>query len=314
MSILSPSFDMVYFKLFDDCNAKCNMCDCWVRPRSPKGIDHYRAVLADVLTAGPKSIRFTGGEPLLLRELPQLVEMAADAGARVSVISNGRLLRGKVAQLATHGCEEIVLSLDGVGDTHDRIRNTPGLFRLLMAAIVGINRTSMSYGINTVVQQQGIRELRLLSEILLQQSTPPRWWHLIPVRDRADLRPSADDVEWLHATLPAVVQQMARRRVTVVADAGMFEQVGRAACQVPGFAAYVDAESGQVYSCNMLAYSDPPIGNVIASTMNTVWLGEVAARVRGECVTSAHGTCARCDTASRMMNLQLREHALAGRG
>jgi hypothetical protein len=36
--------------------------------------------------------------------------------------------------------------------------------------------------------------------------------------------------------------------------------------------------------------------------------------VRGECVTSAHGTCVRCDTASRMMNLQLREYALAGRG
>jgi organic radical activating enzyme len=88
--MVTRGIDVVYFKLFDNCNAKCNMCDCWERPRSRKNIGHYEAVLASVLAAGPRSIRFTGGEPLLFRELPRLVRLAAEAGVRVSVISNGR--------------------------------------------------------------------------------------------------------------------------------------------------------------------------------------------------------------------------------
>ena len=34
--------EVVYFGLFDDCNAKCNMCACWRLPRSRQGVEHYR--------------------------------------------------------------------------------------------------------------------------------------------------------------------------------------------------------------------------------------------------------------------------------
>ena len=40
MSTATPRFDVVYFKLFNNCNAKCNMCHCWERPRSRKDISH----------------------------------------------------------------------------------------------------------------------------------------------------------------------------------------------------------------------------------------------------------------------------------
>ena len=128
MSAGSPRIDVAYFKLFDNCNARCNMCDCWLRPRSSRDLAHYLDVLERVLAARPRSIRFTGGEPLLLRGLPALVATAAKSGARVSVISNGRILPGKVRQLAESGCNEIVLSLDGPRQAHDRIRNASRSF------------------------------------------------------------------------------------------------------------------------------------------------------------------------------------------
>ena len=77
MSAGSPRIDVAYFKLFDNCNARCNMCDCWLRPRSSRDLAHYLDVLERVLAARPRSIRFTGGEPLLLRGLPALVATAA---------------------------------------------------------------------------------------------------------------------------------------------------------------------------------------------------------------------------------------------
>jgi MoaA/NifB/PqqE/SkfB family radical SAM enzyme len=314
MSLAPPRLDVVYFKLFDDCNAKCVMCECWERPRSRRDVGHYSDALASVLAARPGSIRFTGGEPLLHRGLPDLVRMAAEAGVRVSVISNGRLLRGRLSRLAESGCDEIILSLDGIGGTHDSIRGTPGLFKRVMAGIDGINRTSMSYGINTVVQRQGIRELPSMARLLLEQVKAPQWWQLIPVRDHPGLRPSAEDVTWLQAVLPDITEAMARRQVALLADAGMFDPADVEACDVPQFTAYIDAESGLVYSCNMLAYSDPPIGRVFHAAMNEAWLGDAAARVRQECESASHAACSRCDAASRMMNRYLRRRVTAGAG
>src|SRR4051812_24903245 len=82
---------LAYLNLFDDCNVRCNMCDCWQLPRPRRSGADYLEALELVLGQRPAAIRFTGGEPLLLRTLPDLVRRAAVSGARVSVITNGRL-------------------------------------------------------------------------------------------------------------------------------------------------------------------------------------------------------------------------------
>ncbi|MYQ93562.1 radical SAM protein [Streptomyces sp. SID4946] len=84
--------ELVYFGLFDNCNARCNMCECWLAPRGDLPLAHYRNVLSAVLSLRPRAVRFTGGEPLIFAELPELVSQAAAEGVRVSVISNGRIL------------------------------------------------------------------------------------------------------------------------------------------------------------------------------------------------------------------------------
>jgi MoaA/NifB/PqqE/SkfB family radical SAM enzyme len=310
MSAGSHRIDVAYFKLFDNCNARCNMCDCWLRPRSGRDVAYYLDVLERVLAARPRSIRFTGGEPLLLRSLPALVAAAAASGARVSVISNGRILPGKVRQLAESGCDEIVLSLDGPRQAHDRIRNTPRLFDKIMESIGCIGDARLAYGVNTVVQRETVREVPGMARLLLGQPVTPRWWHLIPVRGQPDLQPSGEDADWLGETLPGVARELAGAGVEVIADAAMFSGRATGRCEVPQFALYVDAESGRAYSCNMLAYADPPIGNLMDSAMEEIWLGTAAMAVRDSCEEGTHAACSRCDTGSMLMNHRLRSQAI----
>lgn len=304
---------VIYFGLFDDCNAKCNMCDCWQLPRSKRDLDYYRQILDGVLTLQPRAIRFTGGEPLLLRGLPTLVRRAATQGVRVSVISNGRLLPTKAESLAAAGCEEIVVSIDAVGSTHDEIRGTPGLYDRCLQSLSVVGRTSMTYGVNTVVQRAGIDDVAALAEVLLTQSRVPEWWHLIPIRDHPELTPTSAQIAAFQDRLPNILRQCVERGIRVVADAAMFDPTATVPCEVPQFVAYVRADTGEVFGCNMLAYIGGRIGNLLQDTPGQVWASATAAALREHCRIGANAGCSRCDPASRAMNHVLRLHAIQHR-
>src|SRR5436305_12157079 len=106
-----PSY--VYFKLVDNCNARCNMCQCWHVKYPLMPPEHYLRVLDGLVGSGVREVRFTGGEPLLYRHLPSLLEHAARLGAHASVITNGWLLPARVDDLAAAGCSEVVVIVDG---------------------------------------------------------------------------------------------------------------------------------------------------------------------------------------------------------
>jgi len=294
--------DLVYFGLFDNCNARCIMCNCWRVPRSRLGLAHYQQVLRAVLSLQPAALRFTGGEPLLFPHMAELVRETADAGVRVSLISNGLLLARKVAGLATAGCAEIVLSLDAFGEHHNSIRQTPGLFAHCLAGLTATSEAGLSYGINTVCQARSIDDLPALADLLLTLSKRPAWWHLIPIRDQQALTPAHAQISQLRRMLPALRQRLSEGGISLIADQEMFSENTTCPCHVPAFTAYVRADTGQVYGCNMLSYAGEPIGNLLAIPAHTLWRGQAARELRLRCAQGQNSACARCDPSSRAMN------------
>jgi MoaA/NifB/PqqE/SkfB family radical SAM enzyme len=305
--------DVLYVKLFDDCNARCEMCSCWQLPRTRRDTEYYVSMLDWLLALRPMSVRFTGGEPLLLPDLPALVNRAATSGARVSVITNGRLLRSKATRLAEAGCVEIVVSLDATGSEHDRIRATQGLFQHCLRGIDALADAGLNYGVNTVVQRSGIEHLRSLAELLLTRLSRPVWWHLIPVRDHPNLIPTPVQQSQLKRSLPAMRRLMAEHGVKLVADESMFEDDQLHPCNVPQFTAYAACDTGQLYGCNMLSHRDLSVGEFSAGQAKTAWSGPRATSLRQRCDEAVNDPCRSCDGGSRAMNHLLRAFA-TGRG
>ncbi|WP_157879883.1 radical SAM protein [Streptomyces natalensis] len=304
------SMELVYFGLFDNCNARCNMCECWLAPRTGLSLTHYRNVLSAVLSLQPRAVRFTGGEPLLFAELPELVSQAAADGVRVSVISNGRILGpGKIRALIDGGCQEMVLSVDALREKHDRIRDTPGLFDRCMEAIGHLREAKLDYGVNTVLQALGADDLASLGETLRAQPNPPSWWHLIPVRGDDALRPSAVQRARMRELIPRLRDRMASAGTRMVAADDPFLDAGPAPCTVPAFTSYVRGETGDIFGCNMLVYADPPVGNVLQWRARDAWNSLDAHSLRARCATGTNRSCARCDPSSKAMNHVLRELA-----
>jgi len=107
----------------DRCNFRCRYC----MPRERFGKDHAFLPRAELLTFEElarvvgllkgtlRKVRLTGGEPLLRKDLPELVALLkASAQLPVALTTNGVLLPKFAAALAQAGLERLTVSLDAL--------------------------------------------------------------------------------------------------------------------------------------------------------------------------------------------------------
>jgi cyclic pyranopterin phosphate synthase len=116
----------------DRCNFRCTYC----MPREVFGADYkflpHEAILSFEEIArlagifvglGVQKIRLTGGEPLLRRDLPRLVEMLAPLRADLTLTTNGSTLVKHAAALKEAGLNRITVSLDSLDEATFRAMN-----------------------------------------------------------------------------------------------------------------------------------------------------------------------------------------------
>jgi radical SAM protein with 4Fe4S-binding SPASM domain len=87
-------------------------------------------VIDNMSNAGVAILTFSGGEPLLRKDLYDAIKRANDNGILCTIASNGTLITPEVAEkLAKAGIKRVEIGLDGArAKTHDFLRNKPGSF------------------------------------------------------------------------------------------------------------------------------------------------------------------------------------------
>ncbi len=116
----------------DRCNFRCTYCmpravfdaNYKFLPRDALLSFEEIARLAGIFVGlGVKKIRLTGGEPLLRKDLPRLVEMLAPLGADLTLTTNGSTLVKHAAALKDAGLDRITVSLDSLDEATFRAMN-----------------------------------------------------------------------------------------------------------------------------------------------------------------------------------------------
>ncbi len=103
-----------------------------------------KAFIRDLADFGVPVILFSGGEPLLRKDLFELAAFAKEQGVRVVLSTNGTLITDEVArEISNIGFAEAGISLDGIGANNDRFRGKDGAYQ---AALKGI-RNCVALGI-----------------------------------------------------------------------------------------------------------------------------------------------------------------------
>ena len=120
------------------CNCRCVMCDIW------KTDQHREFTLAQLESQMDAIERlqvrwvvFTGGEPLMHSNLFALADLLRGRGIRVTILSTGLLFERFAREIAEH-IDDVIVSLDGPPEIHDRIRRVPGAFERISEGVRAI--------------------------------------------------------------------------------------------------------------------------------------------------------------------------------
>lgn len=153
---------ILLLNIHSQCNCRCVMCDIWKRK---DGREFHAADLErhrrSIRTLGVKHVVLTGGEPLLNRELDAICRFFREMELRVTLLTTGLLLRQK-AEIVAVGFDDIILSIDGPPEIHDRIRRVPNAFQSIQKGVSAVRarRPGMQISCRTTVQKLNHAHLR----------------------------------------------------------------------------------------------------------------------------------------------------------
>jgi MoaA/NifB/PqqE/SkfB family radical SAM enzyme len=104
------------------CNARCGFCDIWERPSPYVALEQAETNLRDLKRLGVKVIDFTGGEPLLHRQIDELLRLAKGMGF-ITTLTTNTLLYPKWAKRLQGLVDMLHFSLDSPHkEAHDASR------------------------------------------------------------------------------------------------------------------------------------------------------------------------------------------------
>lgn len=169
----APQLRHLFLELTLRCNEKCLHCgsNCGDVKSEELTADQYGKFLAEVkgdMGTGGKMLCITGGEPLLRKDFFEIMEHAHKLGFSWGMTSNATLLTPDVAKdLKRVGMGTISVSIDGLEETHDTFRRTPGGWKKGMEGVENLLNEGgfKSVQITTVVTHKNIGELEELYKI-----------------------------------------------------------------------------------------------------------------------------------------------------
>lgn len=134
-----PLFSLL-IEITKKCNAKCDQCGsrCDVHSEELLTKEQILAVLADVKEhiGTDAMINISGGEPLMRRDLFEIMTEVTAMGFDWGMVTNGSLITDEVIEkMRASGMKTITISLDGLRETHDSLRHLPGSYDRILAAL-----------------------------------------------------------------------------------------------------------------------------------------------------------------------------------
>ncbi len=192
--------DYLRISVTDRCNLRCTYCMPesglpWIPNADTLTFEEIERVVRAAASVGVRSIRITGGEPLVRRELPRLVaRVAAIEGIDdIALSTNGILLAQQAAALAASGLRRINVSLDTLrAERFERIARRPGLERVLAGIDAALAAGLGPVKINCVVMRgQNDDELEAFAELASERGLYVRFIEMMPVVENASLQRDA---------------------------------------------------------------------------------------------------------------------------
>ena len=217
-----PSIDyaerpfILFWELTRACALACRHCRAVAQPRpNPAELSAEEALrlVDEIVKLAPPMLVLTGGDPMMRRDIYDIIERAASQGQRVALspAATPRLLKTDFARLRRAGVQSLSLSLDGATrERHDAFRGVPHTFERTLEAARMAREAGIELQINTTVAHSTLDQMDDFIE-LMKQIHPDVWsvFVLVPTgRATADDLPTADELEALWNRLESLRHEL----------------------------------------------------------------------------------------------------------
>ena len=260
-----------------------------------------------------RMMAFTGGEPLLRKDLFELLGYARDLGFVNTLATNATLVNDAVARrLRRQGVAIAAVSLDGVdAATHDRVRGQPGSFTAAIEGMRALRRAGLLLHINITAMEYNLRHLQRLMGLVDELNAGILlMYQLVPVGRGRGIRKAALDVGANERLIRFMAQAQRTSRAIMEPVAGpqywafLLQQAGIAGgpllrlaelvfhgCAAGRGFVYIKP-NGDVWPCPFIEVS---CGNVRHTPFPTLWADAPVLKELRDREHRLTGQCGRCE-------------------
>jgi len=290
------------FMLTNLCNAKCVHCDIWKNrgKEDTPSLEEWKRVISDLRAwLGPVSIFFSGGEALLRPYATDLVAHGSSIGLAVEFLTHGYWDdQTKIEKLALANPWRATISLDGIGETHTKVRGRDKFFEKTTTSIKTLQRVRQEKNLDftirlkTVIMNQNLDDVCEVAKYATQDgmhgfyqaveqtyNTPedPKWfehcenWPTDPekavsvVNRLIEMKREGYHIDNTYAQLEVMIPYFRNPDAMRVAVQSHSAHEGRPLCT-----ALVNLQfqpNGDVLTC----WGMPPVGNIRTTPIRQIW-------------------------------------------
>ncbi len=166
---------VVVWNMTKRCNLRCVHCYAFAEGENYKGdelsTDEGKALIDDLAAFGSPVILFSGGEPLLRADLPELIGHAVKKGMRAVISTNGTLITRERAEVFA-GCNlsYIGVSLDGLSEVNDAFRGVRGAFAKAIEGIRNAREAGIKVGLRFTINKRNVAEVPKVFNLLEKEN------------------------------------------------------------------------------------------------------------------------------------------------
>ncbi|HID32325.1 MAG TPA: radical SAM protein [bacterium (Candidatus Stahlbacteria)] len=282
------------------CNLSCRFCYNNGRKAPEVSTDSLKLLIrAIAVDAKVPSISFTGGEPTLRHDLPELIGFAKGLGLWTNLITNGtRLTEDYLKRLKRSGLDSIQISIEaGDRKTHDFLTKVSGSFDRTIIGIKSAIRSGIRVHTNTTINR--INQGSVLRLPLLLRSLGLTRFSMnlmIPVgigrKDRS-LWISYDEIGPTILAIKRIAREVGIEFIWYSPTPyccfnPVAHQLGSKSCAACEGLLSISPRGG-ILPCSSWPEE---IGNLFEASFDRIWFGEKAERIRAwshkSCYTCSH--------------------------
>jgi len=145
----------------NNCNLGCAHCyhPTHIQNENLMGLEEVKDMLDDLSNTAERwsmspRISISGGEPLMRRDLLDILRYANEKRILTAILTNGTLLTPKKAgEIFEAGVRRLQVSLDGRKDTHNKIRRRPFAYGEALKGIINASNAGIDVTVSMTLMQ-----------------------------------------------------------------------------------------------------------------------------------------------------------------